>query len=296
MNDPLQISLIPLPAEQPTAAQRVIGKVADLADTARHAKEQTLIDKGLPAWPEKARGVPNGVLRSSLFRVAKKGNRDYLRRQKIASVDGLIVIFNGPRLCQFHLDVWENCLHIARSRGTGQIIRFTAYSFLKAIGRNTGKSDREWLKGVLLDLASSVVEITDGKKTYFGQILHHGIRDEVTKEYLIEINPRLALLYGADGWSRIEWEQRLALKGQPLAQWLHGFYSSHAKPYPYKVETVKELCGSDTRELFHFRAELRQALMTLTSITGWLWKIDTGDLLHLFKRPRAGDSSQGVGG
>jgi hypothetical protein len=83
-------------------------------------------------------------------------------------VNGLTIVFNGPRLSQSDLDVWEHCLHLARINGTGCQIRFTGYSFLKAIGRSTGKSDREWLKGVLLDLASSVVEISDGKRAYFG--------------------------------------------------------------------------------------------------------------------------------
>lgn len=261
------------------------GKIARILDRVREIQEKESIAAGLPDWPERSRGIPNGALRSSLFGVVRKGARDYLKRQRIASLEGLTLVFNGPRLTQYHLDVWEQCLHIARLDGTGKIIRFTAYSFLKSIGRNTGKSDREWLKGALLDLASSVVEISDGRRAYFGPLIHHGVRDEVTKEYVVEINPRLALLYGVDGWTRIEFSQRQALRKQPLAQWLHGFYSTHARPYAYKVETIRRLCGSETRELFHFRAELRDALAKLSIATGWSCSIDAQDLLHIGKTP-----------
>ena len=269
-------------------------KIARILDQVRERQEREAIAAGLPDWPEKARGIPNGALRSSLFGVVRKGARDYLKRQKIASVEGLTLVFNGPRLTQYHLDVWEQCLHIARVDGTGKIIRFTAYSFLKSIGRSTGKSDREWLKGALLDLASSVVEISDGRRAYFGPLIHHGVRDEVTKEYIIEINPRLALLYGVDGWTRIEFAQRQALRKQPLAQWLHGFYSTHAQPYAYKVETIKRLCGSETKELFHFRAELRDALAKLSITTGWSCSIDGQDLVRIGKT--TGDSTDRAGG
>jgi hypothetical protein len=257
--------------------------ITNFADRAKKRLEQETIEAGLPEWPEKARGIPNGALRSSLFGAIRKGPRKFLKRTQLQSVNGLTIVFNGPRLSQSDLDVWEHCLHLARLNGTGCQIRFTGYSFLKSIGRNTGKSDREWLKGVLLDLASSVVEISDGKRAYFGPLIHHGVRDEITMEFVIEVNPRVAILYGADGWTQIEWAQRWALRRQPLAQWLHGFYSTHADPYPYKVETLRRLAGSENEHLFSFRQELRSALAKVAEITGWVWRIADADLVVVSK-------------
>ena len=257
--------------------------IAKVTDRAKQRREQETIAAGLPEWPEKARGIPNGALRSSLFGAIRKGPRKFLKRTKLQSVNGLTIVFNGPRLSQSDLDVWEHCLHLARINGTGCQIRFTGYSFLKSIGRNTGKSDREWLKGVLLDLASSVVEISDGKRAYFGPLIHHGVRDEETMEFVIEVNPRVALLYGADGWTQIEWAQRWALRRQPLAQWLHGFYSTHAEPYPYKVETLRRLAGSENEHLFSFRQELRSAMVKVAEVTGWSWCLVESDLLRVTK-------------
>ena len=237
----------------------------------------------LPLWPEAARGVPNSVLRSALFGIVRRGRRAYLERKEVAAVDGIKIIFSGPQLDQADLDVWEQCLHIARSNNLGNKIYFTAHSFLKAINRGTGKSQHEWLKGAFARLSTSAVEIADGKKAYFGAMIYGGARDEETGKYFIEINPKIMALYGYDSWTGIEFEQRLALKSMPLAQWLHGFYSTHAKPYPYKTETIKKLCGSEVKELFNFRTQLKKASAQVSKVTGWKIWIDDNDLLHVEK-------------
>lgn len=236
----------------------------------------------LPVWTDTVRGVPNAALRSALFGAIRRGRRTFLQGQKLTSVNGLTVLFTGPRLDQADLDVWEQCLHLARTEGLGCRIHFSAHGFLKAIDRSTGKSQHEWLKNAFRRLAASVVEIQDGRRAYFGPMLHHGARDNATGQYVIEINPAIRSLYGAGGWSQVDWAVRKALAGQPLAQWLHGFYTTHAEPYPYKVETLHGLCGSEMEQLFHFRAELRNALDAVQAAGGIVsWTIDADDLVHV---------------
>lgn len=239
----------------------------------------------LPLWPDAVRGVPNSVLRSALFGAVKRGRRAFMQGEPLAAVEGVAVLFTGPRLDQADLDVWEQCLLLARTSGLGTRIQFSAHGFLKDIGRSTGGKDMEWLRNAFRRLASSVVEIKDGKRAYFGPMIHHGIRDDETGHYVIEINPAIAKLYGSDGWSQVEWDQRQALKKQPLAQWLHGFYTSHAKPYPMKVETIHRLSGSENSQMAGFRRELRGAMEKLSAATGWTWEIDAGDLMHVRRTP-----------
>jgi len=234
-------------------------------------------------WPGQIRGVPNSVLRSALFGIVRRGRRAYLERKEVAAVDGVKIIFSGPQLDQADLDVWEQCLHIARSNNLGNKIYFTANGFLKGINRATGKSQHEWLKGAFARLSTSAVEIADGKKAYFGAMIYGGARDKETGQYFIEINPKIMTLYGHDGWTGIEFEQRLALKSQPLAQWLHGFYSTHTKPYPYKVSTIRRLCGSEVKELFNFRTQIKKSTAQVFKVTGWKIWIDDNDLLHVEK-------------
>lgn len=243
----------------------------------------------LPLWPEPVRGVPNAVLRSALFGAIKRGKRAFQQGVKKASVEGVTVIHTGPQLDQADLDVWEQCLHLARTGGLGTRIQFSAGGFLKAIERSAGGKDIEWLKNAFRRLSSSVVEVADGKRAYFGPMLIGGARDDETGHYVIEMNPKIVGLFGSDGWSSIEFEARRALKKQPLSQWLHGFYSSHARPFPMKVETLHRLCGSEAQQVKHFRAELRQALERLTEVTGWTHEIDDADLVRVSK---AGTASQ----
>lgn len=238
----------------------------------------------LPLWSEAVRGVPNGFLRSALFGVVRKGRRRYLDAEIVASVDGVTVRQTGPRLDQGDLDVWEQCLHLSR-RQLGVEVRFSGHSVLKAIGRGTGKSQHEWLKASLRRLMATVVEIEDGRRAYAGQLIHHWYRDETSRQHVIVMNPKIVCLYGSDGWTAIEWSQRLALRSHQLAQWLHGFYSSHARPYPIKVETLHRLCGSETTAMYHFRSELRAALALLAQACGWKCWIDDDDLVHVERQP-----------
>lgn len=239
----------------------------------------------LPVWPNAVRGMPNTVLRSALFGAIKRGKRAYQERVKKASVEGVTVIHTGPQLDQADLDVWQHCLHLARIDGLGTRIQFTAGGFLKAIERGTGKSQHEWLKGAFARLSSSVVEVAEGKRAYFGPMLIGGARDDETGHYVIEMNPKIAALFGTDGWSGVEFETRRALKGQPLAQWLHQFYLSHARPFGFKVETLHRLCGSDNKQLAGFRRELAEALKKLAGVTGWTCEIDENDVVNVAKTP-----------
>jgi hypothetical protein len=238
----------------------------------------------LPVWADAVRGVPNVALRSALFGVVKRGKRAYLERETIHAQSGVIIRYTGMRLDQADLDVWEQCLHLARARPLEMRVVFSGHGFLKAIGRNTSGANSEWLKGVFSRLQATSVEMDDGQgHAYAGPLILHWARDENTGFHVIELNPQIAGLYGQDGWTGIAWDQRLNLKQNQLAKWLHGFYASHAHPYPVKVTTLRAMSGSESEALFHFRDKLREALTIVAKSTGWTWKIDKNDLVHIDK-------------
>lgn len=252
------------------------------APPARQKQEEQ--PQHLPMWGDHIRGVPNSVLRSALFTATRRGKRAYFERVKIASVDSINVLFTGPRLDQADLDVWEQCLHIARTSALGVRISFTAHGFLKIIGRNTSGANHEWLKGALARLSGSVVELMDGKKAYWGALISHGERNDDTGYFELEINPKIASLYNDDSWTGIEWGQRQFLQSKPLALWLHSFYSSHANPYDYKIETLHKLCGSETKDVKEFKRGLSESLPHLCEATGWNCRIEN-DKLQVIKSP-----------
>jgi hypothetical protein len=218
----------------------------------RRNAERAIADPQLPLWPEPMRGVPNSVLRSALFGAIKRGKRRYMEREPIASVAGIAIRYTGHRLDQSDLDVWEGALHLARLAKLGDRIEFTEKGFLRLIGRgghggvNIGKSDREWLRKVLARLSATTIEIKQGFYAYGGSLIDEYFRDERSGRYVVILNPRMKVIFNRDSWTQIDWSIRHALRGHPLAQWLHGFYSTHAAPFPYKVETLHRLCGSET--------------------------------------------------
>jgi len=215
----------------------------------------------LPVWPDEARGVPNVALRSALFGATRRGPRRYLKSERMASVDGMEVLYTGERLDQGDLDVWEAVLHFIRKQELGKECRFTAYAMLKLLGKADTVRNREILDQRLTRMNATAVRVrVVGRYSYEGSLIAEVYRDEKTREYVVVANPKMSVFFERDQFTLIDWAVRLELAGHPLGQWLHGFYASHAKPYAYSVETLYELCGSENHDLRGFKRDLREAL------------------------------------
>jgi len=218
----------------------------------------------LPLWPDLVRAVPNGVLRSALFGAIKKGPRLYLERQEIHAQDGIKIIYTGARLDQGDLDVWKTVLHIARLQALGDECRVTAYQLLKALEKTDTGINRNTLERRLSRMKATGIDVNVGRYGYEGSLIDEVYRDKETREYVIRLNPKLSALFAADQFTQVDWNVRHALDGKPLAQWLHGYYSSHAKPYPVNVATLLKLSGSENADPSSGRQTLRKALDALT--------------------------------
>jgi hypothetical protein len=138
-------------------------------------------------------------------------------------------------------------------------------------------------------LLAGGVEITwtKDRKTFAGTLISSFFRDEETGFYVVKFNRDFGKLY-ATGHTTIDWEQRKSLGRNNLAKWLHGFYSSHEQPYPYKVETIHRLSGSSIERLGDFRKAVRKALSDITKLGVLIsWSIDAKtDLVSVIK-PKA---------
>lgn len=263
----------------------------------RDAKKQsnaTKTDKkqvvSLPVWPEAVRAVPNCFLRSALFGVVRKGPRTYLQRQEIHAQEGIRIVYTGIRLDQGDLDVWETILHMARLQALGDKCHVTAYQLLKLLGKTDTGANRNTLDMRLSRMKATAIDVTTGKDGYEGSLIDEVFRDRQTREYVIRINHRLSGLFAADQFTQIDWAVRQTLDGKQLAQWLHGFYASHAKPFPIKIETLHRLCGSETGEMWKFAQTLRKALDDVAEVSaahGQRFNYEIcGDLVHVDKEAK----------
>lgn len=238
----------------------------------------------LSLWADQKRGVPNEFVRSALFPAIPLNKSTYVERQQIFSQDGFSITFTGRQLTQADLDVYEGIIHIARGITEGNKIHFTAHQLLKLIGRHTGKSQHQWLLTVLDRLtATSVGIIRDDQKVFWGSLLPKGSADLKDGKFVVEISREMIQLF-ARGYTVIEWEQRRQLQKKPLAQSLHGWICSHTKPYPVTVQYLKDLTGSQTRDLKEFRRSLKNALNAIKEVGAiTAWHIDEADKVYITK-------------
>jgi hypothetical protein len=130
---------------------------------------------------------------------------------------------------------------------------------------DTGKN-RKLLHQRIVRLRAGTIEMQQGRYRYIGGLIDEAYKDDETQQWLIVLNPRLKALFAPDQFTHIQWSARLALSGKPLALWLHGFYSSHAKPFPIKIETLKRMSGSETAEISKFKQNLCRALDALVEV------------------------------
>lgn len=218
----------------------------------------------LPSWPDSTRGVPNVWLRCALFAGIQGKGRKALKRELLATVEGVEIRFSGWQLDQSDLDVWETVIHLARHHRIGNRVQFSEVQVLKMLKRSTGTSDRLWLRSALVRLAGATIEMKYDNLTFFGALLK-GAGDEMNGVYVIELEPRLEALYMA-GWTQIEWDERVLLRRKPLALWLHGWFCSHAEPFPLGIETIQRLSGSVNVHPGSFKRQLSKALDELVLI------------------------------
>jgi TrfA protein len=220
----------------------------------------------LPECHDAKRGTPNGFLRSALFSAIQSKDRVWMKDALLASQEGIAVKFTGEQLNQEDLTLWETLVHLSKENTLGSICEFTAYQILKSLQINTGKAEYDRLEKGIDRLTACQVKITFNGKTFSRSLIIGYEKLEATSHYRLELSRDLIKLYGKSDWTAIDWGQRITLRKKPMAQFLHGYYSSHKAPYPVKVDTLHQLSGSKTKRLAKFKENLKAALDELVKI------------------------------
>lgn len=245
-------------------------RVKQMAARAKTVAVETTLQ--LPLWREDVRGLPNSLARSALFNVAnKKKQREFFKKKLIASVKGVEIVYQGEELRQMDEDVFLQMLHISRMQPLGEWVEFKAHAFLKALGWSPNSRSYDRLRECLIRLSTTTltVRFDNGNQGYGGSLVRKFVwteEDGTTKLqfWRVWLEKEIISLFGPVDYTRLDWEQRLSLP--PLAKWLHAFYFTHREPLPYKVETLKTLCGSDAKTVYHFRSDLKAALQILKDV------------------------------
>lgn len=196
-----------------------------------------------------ALALPNAFLRAALFpALDTKKPRPFLKNAPIFAVGELAVTFTGEQFDQGDLDVLAGIMEIGTRLDLGSEFRFSAYELLNVLGRQTGGREYGALHLALIRLNGGTVEVKRKRQLFFGSFIQGGFEDQESREYTVQINPKLGALFGFDMWSQVDREQRRALKKNTTAKALHGYYSSHAAPGAHRYETLAAIAGIENKQ------------------------------------------------
>lgn len=243
-------------------------------------------------WGDEVRGAPNILIRSALFAVVRPGQRRWFKHEQICSLDGYTIIYTGEQLDQGDLDIWQQAIHLCK-HDLGNYVPCSKKQFLRDLGRSDGRENKLWLLRGLKRLVAASAELIDTKSgsaedptELNDNMLGYAMKGD---KLALRVNPKWAAFFIRDSYTLIDWHRRLAIPTRSqLTKWLHDFYSSHAEPFPMKVETLRDLCGSKTTDISRYRANLREALSELAEEQIGLlseWQIDSrSDLVIVRKK------------
>lgn len=255
--------------------------------------EQIVLDLALPDWNDLFRGVPNGFLRSGLFTARSKSIREEIKGTRIASLSNFDVHYSGCELRQDDLSAWIALMTRARLQPIGDKIYFVAYSLVKDLGWSLNSASYARLKACIerLKLTSLKIGSKDQKSAYVGSLVRDFAYDELDDKgnvsWMIRVEPGIAKLFVDENTTFLEWEERKRLGTRnSLAQWLHGYYSSHTIPIPISIGKLRELCESGQKSLPNFKIRIRQALELLVQNGCLVRYAITNDLVYVTKSPR----------
>lgn len=230
--------------------------------------------------------IPNSLARSALFGVQERGQSDYLEQVELESWKSVRMRYTGPQLDQHDLDVWLQCLRLIDVNELGKPIEFAAHGFIKEMGKAVGSYQYRMLDRRLTRLKATALDVQIGEEGYVGSLIERYYRHEGTGRFVIVIDPLIASLFKNDQYARLDWHQRIQLRGQ-LAKFLHAYLPTHStlkRPHFISVEKLYRLSRSSTKRLGDFRKLLRKSCKELDEI-GFLedWWIDEGDVVHFVR-------------
>ena len=265
MPDQLDLSLLATVKDPDLRAtlERLGNVMADAPPALAPEQPSTAKIIQFPLFPDATRPVSNDMARSALFSCVQGKDRRFIKDTLLATVADKEIRFTGEQLNQDDHDLLMQMVFMAQHKPLGSWVMVPAYGMLQALGRQIGGKQYRELRADIARLTAAMVIIrnTETKREVFG---HHLIakaeQDEQTRHWMYRLDPDLRAVYGDMTHTLIDWDQLLALKGKHLARWLQLYIASHAKPYPVKVATLRDLSGSRAKALKNFRGKLRLAL------------------------------------
>jgi hypothetical protein len=213
-------------------------------------KSEEVVKIFLPGMEETMRAMPNAIAKGSLFAPIARGKKKAHRETIVYESSSVIVKFWGDQLDEAQADVWMHAMYEAGKVPLGEPVVINRASFLRAIGRSTGKSDYEWLYRAMHGLAFGMISVSVKGKYEIGTHPHSEVMHIIdgfryapdTENYIVKIDKRWRLMYSNKEYSLIDWNKRLEItQGKDLAKSLQRLIATSSdKLQRYSLEYLKE--------------------------------------------------------
>lgn len=227
-------------------------KVQTIQEAAELTVEVTPVKMFLPGLDELSRAMPNQVARSSLFAPIAKGRRKFHREEVLVTRADAVMSYTGEQLDEADADLSLQLIYEARLHPLGQPVAFTRAALLRAMGRDTGKTQYEWLHNRMKALTAATLFIeakkSDGSTKYkIGNtkafhILADFEYNETSETYTFTLDPRWRALFGNREFALIDWPKRLQIgRGQDMAKALQRLLATSSDPVQrYALDWLKD--------------------------------------------------------
>ncbi len=230
-------------------------------------------DVFLPVWSDLAVGLPNALLRSSLW-TAGEASDVWMENASVASLGrDVTVLYTGRQLTQYDRRVFAACLdHYRDDRplspgGAASWVLVSFYQLAQSMGLAYTLNTHTALRASLLRLEAAALRVCSGSlelpvprllEVAFDDGYHSRTEASLkgSDQIAFRVFEQFAALYGPTSWTAVP-KPALGLKS--LRGWLTGFYATHAAPRQLPYKTLHELSGLRCRPN-DFRARLRVAL------------------------------------
>ena len=207
--------------------------------------------------PSECWSMSPAIVRSPVFGVVKKGTRNFLRNQIVASYSDTTITYSGEALSQSDMDVYLQAVKLSRDAGLGSQVKFTKGEFLRKLKRKKSSASYNWLVESIKRLQFNNISIKHNKMNYVGSLIDSMIFDDNSGEISIKFNPDIASLFSLQTYVSIE--DRLSLGTSELAKWLHLYILSQSGKHVISCEKLMKLSGSSCM-LKKFNENLRKSI------------------------------------
>jgi hypothetical protein len=248
------------------------------------------VQEAIPFWPETVRAIPNDVARSAIFTVRSwKAERKAHRDAPIFSVGNVRLTFTGVELRAADDEiVWQQLLHYARNFGPDNWIEFTPTQLCRDLGWSVNATYRAKLRQSIMSLLSAtiLVENTQHEKglavRFVDTFEYETPEGEKLPRWRVKLGKEMAKWFSNHQFTQIELHGYREMT--PVARRICDYVCSHQAPYALKLETLKSMCGSETKAVKRWREQVREALAQLQSASFIRsWEVTSEDLVTIIR-------------